>query len=176
MLLAVVALLRLPLAGVSKIFQHLELHRNHWCKPAARKLSLTTVRQHLGNLRLGSLVDERLATYAVAGAKDRAKLIEEVINQILSEGGRFLKQDGPGMPWLEADRPQAKEKILQSFRSRAKLFSSNSESQGGSNSDTRSGRRTFYEYGETDSIAGSSQDTSFNTKVAESGDAKRQRQ
>jgi hypothetical protein len=144
-------------------------------------------RQHQGNMRLGSLVDERLSMYLLSQTKDKTKINEKMVNIILSEGCRFLKQDGPGKPWLEVDLQQAKEKTSQCFRTRARFVSSSSENQGGSNDGTRSSRRPFYASSETNSLAASSPTSSplslpeetsaacYHTMIAEYGDAKRQR-
>jgi hypothetical protein len=144
-------------------------------------------RQHQGNLRLSSLVEDRLAIYLVSQTKDKSNMIEEVVSKVHLEGGRFLKQDGPGMPWLEVDHQQSKEKTSQSFRTRARYGSSTSENQEGLNDGTRSSRRTFYASSETDSFALSSAGSSpislpeetsasrYHTTTAEYGDAKRQR-
>jgi len=132
-------------------------------------------RRHVGNLYFTSLVEERLSTYLMT--KEKTKIIEDLVDKIVSAGGRFLKQDGPGKPWLAVEHPQAKEKTAQSFRTRAYK----QRHQGRSNDDTRGARRSFDEPSETDSFTCSN--VSFSPislpeeRDSESyhGDAKRQR-
>ena len=132
-------------------------------------------RRHVGNLHLTSLVHERMSTYLFS--KEKTKIIEDLVDKIESEGGRFLKQDGPGKPWLVVDHQQAKEKTAQSFRTRAYK----QRRQDRSNDDTRSGRRPFDESSETNVFACSSIPCSpislpeENESASYHGDAKRPR-
>jgi hypothetical protein len=113
-------------------------------------------RQHLGNLHLGNRVEERLAMYMAAQTKEKTRIIEEVVDQVIAEGGRFLKQDGPGTPWLQVSHQQAKEKTSQSFRTRARYAAaSGSETQRGPSDDGRNNRRAFDDSGENSSVAAS---------------------
>eukprot|EP00980_Cylindrotheca_fusiformis_P014026 scaffold3670_cov124-Cylindrotheca_fusiformis.AAC.2 len=82
------------------------------------------VQEHVGNLRFRHLIDELRQEYDahkdLFGAK--GMVANKVINEIISQGGRFLKDDGIG--WVRLKDSDAREKVSMTFRSRRKEFNS----------------------------------------------------
>jgi hypothetical protein len=78
------------------------------------------VQEHVGNLRFRQLVAEKQQEYDahkdLFGAKGR--VVDKIIQEILSQGGRFLKDDGIG--WVALKEAEAREKVAMTFRSRRK--------------------------------------------------------
>lgn len=86
-------------------------------------------REHVGNMRLHQLLDDKLPEYsAAARLQDKTAMIKEIVDTIRAEGARFLKQESPQLPWLEVDEKQAKEKVSHGFRSRLKTKIANENS------------------------------------------------
>lgn len=79
-------------------------------------------REHVGNLRLNNILDEKLEKYEASRLKEKTAMIGDIVDVIRGEGGRFLKQDN-NAPWIEVDDKQAKEKVSHGFRTRIKIAS-----------------------------------------------------
>lgn len=83
------------------------------------------VQEHVGNLRFRHLVAELQEEYDALkdlfGAK--GMVADKVIREILSGGGRFLKDDGIG--WVPLKDSEAREKVSMTFRSRRKETNTN---------------------------------------------------
>lgn len=114
-------------------------------------------RQHVGNIRLHNLLEEKLHIYMAAKTKEKTILIANLVDEILVEGGRFLKQDGG--PWYEVDLKQAREKVSHGFRTRMKLAIA-ATSEGGRQPSTSTIRRMVNYSSESESNATTSPLTS----------------
>jgi len=76
-------------------------------------------REHIGNMRLHDLLDEKVPAYERALLKEKTAMIAEIVKIIRLEGGRFLKQENNA--WINVDDKQAKEKVSHGFRTRIKI-------------------------------------------------------
>lgn len=84
------------------------------------------LQQHLGNVQFNLLIEENLDRYSSApGEKftelssNRSSIAMEIIQQVKSRGGRFLKrQDGNSGRWIEQDDDVCIEKVRHAFRNR----------------------------------------------------------
>jgi hypothetical protein len=77
------------------------------------------IQMHLGNVWLGSIVEDMVPTYYQESSRDgKAAVAQRVVAQVKERGGRFLKQyqDGSGI-WIEVNDEQGQEKVCTAFRS-----------------------------------------------------------
>lgn len=71
---------------------------------------------HTGNRQLRDLVLERYSEYEEAKYSGKKKVCVEVLQEIHSKQGRFLKKIDPTGPWMEVDDEAAQRKISHIFR------------------------------------------------------------
>mmetsp|Transcript_8541 Transcript_8541/g.18462 ORF Transcript_8541/g.18462 Transcript_8541/m.18462 type:complete len:339 (-) Transcript_8541:70-1086(-) len=76
------------------------------------------VREHVGNVRFRSLVDEHRDAYLKAGRRSEKSFISSKVYSIIKEnGGRFLdKSSGKSGEWMEINEDKALAKISQALR------------------------------------------------------------
>jgi hypothetical protein len=82
-----------------------------------------TIQQHIGNMRLHALVEERLEEYSACGSrKEKKEISEGIVAQVKEASGRFLTQES-GV-WIEANGDVAREKVTHLFRNRRNVSKS----------------------------------------------------
>lgn len=80
-------------------------------------------REHLGNIMLYDMIDDKLGYYENASTKQKTEAITEMVDAVKAAGGRFLKQDDFGC-WMVVDAKMAKEKVSNTFRTRLRIAAS----------------------------------------------------
>ena len=69
-------------------------------------------------MRYSNLLEENVEAYTFTSKnKDKAKIVQQIIDSVHQDGGRFLRQDRDGM-WEEAPLTVATDKIGHGFRNR----------------------------------------------------------
>jgi len=76
---------------------------------------------HIGNINFRSLVGNYQKSYLSSKPLQKSCIAEEIMSQIISRGGRFLKREDPKNSnyWYVIDHKAAKDKICQALRERA---------------------------------------------------------
>lgn len=76
---------------------------------------------HIGNINFRSLVGNYQKSYLSSKPLQKSYIAEEIMSQIISRGGRFLKREDPKNSnfWYVIDHKAAKDKICQALRERA---------------------------------------------------------
>jgi hypothetical protein len=72
--------------------------------------------QHVGNKLFREIVAKHMPAYLRAHKKDKAVIARTIVNQIQSEGGRFLKRGPDAHSWVQVLDKQAREKTSQALR------------------------------------------------------------
>ena len=72
-------------------------------------------REHPGNIRLASLLEQNLDKYNKAPKFVKQRIADEIVSTLQSKGGRFLKQRD-NLKWEEVDDQVAVKKVSHDFR------------------------------------------------------------
>jgi hypothetical protein len=71
---------------------------------------------HPGNQYFRSLVKAHQKEYSRIPRRDKAVLVQEILNDIRERGGRFLRQQQSPRVWMEVHQAIAYEKVCQALR------------------------------------------------------------
>eukprot|EP00526_Cylindrotheca_closterium_P009449 CAMPEP_0113610128 /NCGR_PEP_ID=MMETSP0017_2-20120614/4860_1 /TAXON_ID=2856 /ORGANISM="Cylindrotheca closterium" /LENGTH=421 /DNA_ID=CAMNT_0000518993 /DNA_START=31 /DNA_END=1296 /DNA_ORIENTATION=- /assembly_acc=CAM_ASM_000147 len=72
-------------------------------------------RNHTGNVLMRKLVEMQKEAYDVSPKAGKVKLAREIVEQIHSSGGRFLRRDEEG-EWVQVSNDKARDKVAHTFR------------------------------------------------------------
>ena len=79
-----------------------------------------STQEHIGNMRLKSLVDDLLQRYDELNKHEKTDLAAEVVESVKKSSGRFLTQES-GV-WIKVHDDFARQKVAQLFRNRRKVY------------------------------------------------------
>ena len=76
-------------------------------------------RNHPGNKRFRLLINIHCDAYKNASKSEKTRITKMIVDEILANGGRFMKRDMSTMTWQEIDSRSCREKTGQSLREMA---------------------------------------------------------
>jgi hypothetical protein len=74
------------------------------------------IQEHIGNLRYHALLCNKQSAYEAARKFDKMEIAKQIVDEVHSYSGRFLKQEGAG--WTIVDDTVARGKVSHAFRTR----------------------------------------------------------
>ena len=71
---------------------------------------------HVGNKRFRGIIASHLDHYLTASRLEKGLIVDNIVESVLSSGGKFLKQKISSGPWLEVGTKKARERVGHAFR------------------------------------------------------------
>ncbi len=71
---------------------------------------------HVGNKWFRGIIASHLDHYLTASRLEKGLIVDNIVESVLSSGGKFLKQEINSGPWLEVGTKKARERVGHAFR------------------------------------------------------------